>query len=191
MYNAKIGPNPRIPNAEWAGCGFSRTHLSLFPQEADSASTAVRNDNGGDTKAANGTEEDKQTSSSTAGAWTESDGATSTNNVDTKTGDGNNANSSTSNKTKDCSNVHQKPPLVPQQSNLLDFAASRTTIDRKLTDLPSLFIENGLEKYIRKTCKQLTSKLDHFWYILSILYTDYAPQICLCPRKSIWNLSPH
>lgn len=188
MYNAKIGPNPRIPNAEWAGCGFSRTHLSLFPQqEGDSASSAVRND-GGDSKAANGIEEEKQTSSSTAGAWTESDGATSTTNVDTKTGDGNNVNSSTSNKSKDCSsNIHQKPPLVPQQSNLLDFAASRTTIDRKFTDLPSLFIENGLEKYIRNYCRFLT-KIFCCWYYIC---TDYFTQICLCPRKSIWRLSPH
>lgn len=32
MYNSKIGPNrTRVPNSEWAGCGFSKTHLNLFP----------------------------------------------------------------------------------------------------------------------------------------------------------------
>jgi len=39
-------------------------------------------------------------------------------------------------------------PLGHQQSNLLDFAASRPNPDNPPTDLPSLFIQNGLEKYI-------------------------------------------
>ncbi|ODM97779.1 Protein bicaudal C 1 [Orchesella cincta] len=134
MYNAKIGPNPRVPNPEWSGCGFSRTHLSLFPQ--NECNTARAGIDGGDSKTSIN---DDEKPSSSGVSWTD---ANNTN------GEGStNVGNTTSSKTKDCTSIH-KPPLGHQQSNLLDFSASRTTIDRKLTDLPSLFIENGLEKYI-------------------------------------------
>jgi len=51
-------------------------------------------------------------------------------------------------KTKDGSVVKSHNPLGHQQSNLLDFAATRPNPDKPPTDLASLFIQNGLEKYI-------------------------------------------
>ena len=39
MYNAKIGASERTPNPEWAGYGFSKTQLSLFPQSTTSTSS--------------------------------------------------------------------------------------------------------------------------------------------------------
>ncbi|CAL8113922.1 unnamed protein product [Orchesella dallaii] len=136
MYNSKIGPNPRIPTAEWAGCGFSRTHLNLFPQEE--CNTALPVIDGGDSKANNN---DDEKPSSSGLSWTDASIK------ELNSGEGGTASNTTASKPKDCSTIH-KPPLGHQQSNLLDFSVSRTTIDRKLTDLPSLFIENGLEKYI-------------------------------------------
>ena len=33
MYQSKISGQSRVPNPEWAGYGFSKTHGNLFPQQ--------------------------------------------------------------------------------------------------------------------------------------------------------------
>jgi len=40
MYETKVGGTDRMPNSEWAGYGFSKTHLSLFPQSSISSSSS-------------------------------------------------------------------------------------------------------------------------------------------------------
>lgn len=145
MYNSKVGPNPRVPTAEWSGFGFSRTHLSLFPQEPDNnncTTTSVGVD-GGEAKIIH---VDGKKTSSLAG-WTDSEmaaaGSINNNNNETK---GVDSPTAAAGKPKEGA---PKPPLVPQHSNLLDFSASRTSIDTKpATDLPTLFLENGLDKYV-------------------------------------------
>jgi len=86
MYAAKIGPHAREPNSEWAGCGFSKTTLALYP----------------------------------------------------------------STKKED-----QHPPLVHHHSDLQDIMSRRGGAGGSAPlgnkgDLPSLLIENGLEKYVGK-----------------------------------------
>lgn len=146
MYNAKIGPHPRIPTSEWAGCGFSKTHLSLFPHEGETFSSSRSGGDGLESNS-NAAEEGKS-SCAIAVPWPETEAVSSI--IAEIASEDVSAVAPTNTKAKECIVMHQKPPLVPQQSNLLDFAASRATlIDRKATDLPSMFIENGLEKYIR------------------------------------------
>jgi len=149
MYNAKIGPNPRVPNAEWSGCGFSRTTLSLFPQEECNNTTRAGVE-GSESKTSSSNDDEKPSSSGVV-AWTTEAASSSSDLNSNSNGEGSAVGGNTTsnnNKSKDCTSIHK--PLGHQQSNLLDFSASRTTtIDRKLTDLPSLFIANGLEKYIR------------------------------------------
>jgi len=134
MYHARIGSGPRVPTSEWSGCGFSKTHTSLFPVKEKLDLTTVSQDDAGES----GTEEIASSSNSTPrGTWPNSGEQNDPNNNRVK-----------QNEIMTTVVAPPKTPLGPQQSNLLDCTTSSFHLAELLNDLPTLLIQNGLEKYI-------------------------------------------
>ncbi len=139
MYQAKIGNHPRIPKSEWSGYGFSKTHMNLFPtQEAELGSPSTDPTNNANDSGVH--EEINNNSIWTTTGTSESSGSSTCGSLKEKF-----------QKTPEAGGpmIPNKTPLGPQTSNLLDFTSARASTDVSLaTDLPALFVQNGLEKYI-------------------------------------------
>ncbi len=154
MYHSKIGANSsRIPNSEWSGCGFSKTYLNLFPTVADKTKTTE----------INGTT--IETGNGVIAGPSSSNEDNDINNGDHENGHGhddggNNLSGPGAGRYGQIKTHHPHPhySLGHQQSNLLDFGALRPDSDNPPTDLASLFIQNGLGKYIGKDIKYVRIK---------------------------------
>ena len=136
MYYSKVGPSPRTPTGEWVGCGFSKTHLSLFPTTSSEKKDGTDEPNDDDRSVHSKDHDDKikTNNNNCLDPEDKDDNYTATTPV-------NNSRIMTSN---------GKLLLTPQHSNLLEFASPRSKqrFSAQPTDLGSIFLEQGLEKYI-------------------------------------------
>jgi len=158
IYQAKVGTPNRTPTSEWAGYGFSKTQMDLFSKglassTGSSKSTIAEAD---EDFAADELACLSLSSSASSSAWT-------TSSVDQQDLNNNNkgnfeagvpgvqAKSTAMNQSETVAATNVlKTPLGPQQSNLFDLTPTTTklSLDLPANDLPTLFAQNGLEKYI-------------------------------------------
>ena len=155
MYHQKMTTQPRAPNSEWSGYGFSKTHLSLFPSHETGTGTTSTDTNNSSNNDSGVHEELNNNSvwnsSSGAGDSSSSSASSSTSgSLHEKLSQQGSETGSTMTGSGTGSMISGKTPLGPQTSNLLDFASSRASTDVSAPDLGSLFIQHGLEKYIGK-----------------------------------------
>jgi hypothetical protein len=152
MYQAKTGP--RNPNSEWSGYGFSKTQMDLFSKGANSSSNG--SNKGIIIEADEGFTSDEMaclslSSSTSSSAWTTASADHQDTNNNKEIDVGIQAKSPAMNQPEPVTTSSNllKTPLGPQQSNLFDLTpTTKFSLDLPVNDLPTLFVQNGLEKYI-------------------------------------------
>ena len=156
MYSGRAGTPGRAPTSEWAGYGFSKTQMDLFSKglagsTGSSKSTIVETD---EDFASEEMASLSLSSSASSSAWTNSSADQRDPNNNNKGTFETEAKSPGMNQTESVATAGTtlKTPLGPQQSNLFDLTPTSTNLNLDLAanDLPTLFAQNGLEKYIGK-----------------------------------------